>query len=107
MADVIFIHGLLGGAFKTWRQKDPHLSRANISESNSDQYPSIVREQTIAADMLYTKCWPKDWLARDYPHVRIIVVDYDTHLTEWGRPCPYENERFVTWNQNILLAWLL
>lgn len=43
-ADVLFIHGILGAAFKTWRQKDSSLQQEETEmESRSD----------------YTECWPK------------------------------------------------
>ncbi|XP_067845259.1 protein SERAC1 isoform X2 [Heptranchias perlo] len=72
-ADVLFIHGLLGAAFKTWRQKD--RSDAEDKEAN------------------YTECWPKTWLAADCPSLRILSVEYDTHLSDWKSKCPVENER--------------
>ena len=41
-ADVLFVHGLLGAAFKTWRQKD-----CDVTEE----------EKAVMED--YTECWPK------------------------------------------------
>ncbi|XP_078412941.1 protein SERAC1 isoform X1 [Cetorhinus maximus] len=72
-ADVLFIHGLLGAAFKTWRQKD-HSDMEN-------------------KDTNYTECWPKTWLAADCPRLRILSVEYDSHLSDWRSKCPMENER--------------
>lgn len=43
-ADVLFIHGLMGAAFKTWRQHD---SQRALTES------AVVDEDR------YTTCWPK------------------------------------------------
>lgn len=43
-ADVLFIHGLLGAAFKTWRQQD------------YDQAPA---EKVSGDGTRYTTCWPK------------------------------------------------
>lgn len=42
-ADVLFVHGLLGAAFKTWRQQDRDKPM-NESISQEDDY---------------TECWPK------------------------------------------------
>lgn len=64
-ADVIFLHGLLGGAIKTWRQKD--------------RIPSATDDMSH-----YTDCWPKDWLAEDCPDVRIISIHYDAGLSSWS-----------------------
>uniref|UniRef100_A0A8C9DT42 Protein SERAC1 n=1 Tax=Prolemur simus TaxID=1328070 RepID=A0A8C9DT42_PROSS len=43
-ADVLFIHGLMGAAFKTWRQQD------------SEQ---VVIEKALEDEDRYTTCWPK------------------------------------------------
>uniref|UniRef100_A0A8C1KUS1 Protein SERAC1 n=1 Tax=Cyprinus carpio TaxID=7962 RepID=A0A8C1KUS1_CYPCA len=77
-ADVLFVHGLLGAAFKTWRQKD-------LDETEDDKVEG-VRED-------YTECWPKSWLAADCPNLRILSVEYDTHLSDWKAKCPAENQR--------------
>ncbi|KAG9347650.1 hypothetical protein JZ751_005222 [Albula glossodonta] len=77
-ADVLFVHGLLGAAFKTWRQKDCDLTE--------EEKATGVRED-------YTECWPKSWLAADCPNLRILSVEYDTHLSDWRAKCPVENQR--------------
>uniref|UniRef100_H3A8G8 Protein SERAC1 n=1 Tax=Latimeria chalumnae TaxID=7897 RepID=H3A8G8_LATCH len=76
-ADVLFVHGLLGAAFKTWRQQD--------GGDSSNQKSSQVDED-------YTECWPKTWLAADCPNLRILSVEYDSHLSDWRTKCPTENE---------------
>ncbi|XP_072358781.1 protein SERAC1 isoform X3 [Scyliorhinus torazame] len=72
-ADVLFIHGLLGAAFKTWRQKD----HSNMEDKDTN----------------YTECWPKTWLAADCPSLRILSVEYDSNLSDWRSKCPVEDER--------------
>uniref|UniRef100_A0A3B4Y4Q2 Protein SERAC1 n=1 Tax=Seriola lalandi dorsalis TaxID=1841481 RepID=A0A3B4Y4Q2_SERLL len=77
-ADVLFIHGILGAAFKTWRQKDRNmLEEEKEAESRDD----------------YTECWPKSWLAADCPNLRVLSVEYDSHLSDWMAKCPAENQR--------------
>ncbi|XP_037541419.1 protein SERAC1 [Nematolebias whitei] len=77
-ADVLFIHGILGAAFKTWRQKDRNtVEKSKDAESNDD----------------YTECWPKSWLAADCPNLRVLSVEYDSHLSDWMAKCPAENQR--------------
>ncbi|XP_077342397.1 protein SERAC1 [Lithobates pipiens] len=76
-ADVLFVHGLLGAAFKTWRQQDRDQP---LDESTSQEDD-------------YTECWPKDWLAADSPALRIISVEYDTHLSDWKVKCPADSNR--------------
>lgn len=68
-ADVVFIHGLRGGPFMTWRQQE---------------------EKTVKKNG--TDCWPKSWLVRDIPNIRVLMVEYDTSLTHWVSQCPQEPE---------------
>ncbi|XP_056284719.1 protein SERAC1 [Pseudoliparis swirei] len=76
-ADVLFIHGILGAAFKTWRQKDRDmLEEEKETEGRED----------------YTECWPKSWLAADCPNLRVLSVEYDSHLSDWMAKCPAENQ---------------
>ncbi|XP_076873857.1 protein SERAC1 isoform X2 [Brachyhypopomus gauderio] len=77
-ADVLFVHGLLGAAFKTWRQKD---------------CDPVEDEKSVGMQEEYTECWPKSWLAADCPNLRILAVEYDTHLSDWRAKCPAENQR--------------
>ncbi|KAM4040926.1 protein SERAC1 isoform 2-T2 [Anomaloglossus baeobatrachus] len=35
----------------------------------------------------------RDWLAEDCPALRIISVEYDTHLSDWKAKCPADNNR--------------
>lgn len=53
--DIIFIHGLQGGVFKTWRQAD---SAKRVSSSS---------------DQPYSECWPKSWLPLDFPNCRVLA----------------------------------
>ncbi|TWW68814.1 Protein SERAC1 [Takifugu flavidus] len=77
-ADVLFIHGILGAAFKTWRQKD------RVTSEEKDETGSTEN---------YTECWPKSWLAADCPNLRVLSVEYDSHLSDWMSKCPAENQR--------------
>ncbi|XP_041814761.1 protein SERAC1 isoform X3 [Chelmon rostratus] len=77
-ADVLFIHGILGAAFKTWRQKDRMMLEEEGGPDSTDDY---------------TECWPKSWLATDCPNLRVLSVEYDSHLSDWMAKCPAENQR--------------
>ncbi|XP_041660677.1 protein SERAC1 isoform X2 [Cheilinus undulatus] len=77
-ADVLFIHGILGAAFKTWRQKDRDALEEEKEPENEDDY---------------AECWPKSWLAADCPNLRVLSVEYDSHLSDWMAKCPAENQR--------------
>ncbi|VDI56079.1 Hypothetical predicted protein [Mytilus galloprovincialis] len=73
-ADIVFVHGLLGGPFKTWRQQDRKGPGADKSSDGTES----VKKGT------YTFCWPKDWLAKDCGNIRILSVEYDTDLSTWN-----------------------
>ncbi|XP_066867195.1 protein SERAC1 isoform X2 [Kogia breviceps] len=89
-ADVLFIHGLMGAAFKTWRQQD----------NDQDLTEKVSEDETK-----YTTCWPKSWLARDCPALRIISVEYDTSLSDWRARCPMERKS-IAFRSNELLRKL-
>ncbi|KAF3831306.1 hypothetical protein GH733_000043 [Mirounga leonina] len=89
-ADVLFIHGLMGAAFKTWRQQD------------SEQ---VLTDRILEDEARYTTCWPKTWLARDCPALRIISVEYDTSLSDWRTRCPMERKS-IAFRSNELLRKL-
>ncbi|RWS11207.1 protein SERAC1-like isoform X2 [Dinothrombium tinctorium] len=77
--DIIFVHGLLGGIFRTWRQSD--------SSKNLDNY---------------TRCWPQTWLAADIPSLRVLAIDYPTYLTGWKVECPTEKLSLKDRSNSIL-----
>lgn len=109
LADVVLIHGLLGGPFKTWRQQDEKKNspkvdnsedtnhqkqyNADVSNDNKIVKPRLSDKEIDFVDPLYTFCWPKDWLAVDCPNLRLLTVEYDTRLSNWSASCPYESER--------------
>ncbi|XP_064600503.1 protein SERAC1-like [Liolophura sinensis] len=78
-ADVVFVHGLLGGPFVTWRQGKSELEKGQHHEKPAEP-------------VAYTYCWPKDWLAADCRHLRIFSVEYETNLSDWTARCPWESD---------------
>ena len=79
--DVVFLHGLLGGVFYSWRQSDPK----NIRGWGTTD---LISSQD------YSYCWPRDWMrddGMDARGVRIIGVDFETYLSQWGNCCPKES----------------
>lgn len=77
-------------AFKTWRQQDSERA---------------VTEEALEDEDRYTTCWPKTWLARDCPALRIISVEYDTSLSDWRARCPTERKS-IAFRSNELLRKL-
>nr|CAD7264628.1 unnamed protein product [Timema shepardi] len=41
---------------------------------------------------LASVCWPRDWLPKDCPNLRVIGVNYDTAISSWASLCPQEQE---------------
>ncbi|KAM4816543.1 protein SERAC1 isoform X3 [Urocitellus parryii] len=79
---------IVHSAFKTWRQQDSER---------------ILIEKALEDEDRYTTCWPKTWLARDCPALRIISVEYDTALSDWRAGCPAERKTIAFRSNELLL----
>lgn len=68
--DVVFVHGLRGGPFRTWRiaEEKGHTSIAAIADV-------LVDKIDVDAGKKGT-CWPEEWLSRDLPRTRLITLKY-------------------------------
>ncbi|XP_031497412.1 uncharacterized protein LOC116262310 isoform X2 [Nymphaea colorata] len=73
--DVVFVHGLRGGPFKTWRIAE--------NKSSTTSKSGLVEKIDQEAGKEGT-CWPQEWLATDLPHARLFAVKYKTNLTQWS-----------------------
>ncbi|CAA0830294.1 alpha/beta-Hydrolases superfamily protein [Striga hermonthica] len=71
--DVVFVHGLRGGPFKTWR----------LSEDKSSTKSGLVEKIDEEAGKQGT-FWPGEWLAADFSHARLFSLKYKTNLTQWS-----------------------
>ena len=60
VVDVVFVHGIRGGPYLTWR-----------SGGTSDAHHS--REA----------CWPSHWLSEDVPRARLITVQFAAPVSGW------------------------
>lgn len=75
LLDVVFVHGLRGGPFKSWRIAD--------NKSSTTSKAGLVENIDLEAGKLGT-CWPSEWLGADFPGARIFTVKYKTNLTQWS-----------------------
>ncbi|KAI3522115.1 hypothetical protein L1887_11594 [Cichorium endivia] len=73
LLDVVFVHGLRGGPFKSWRQSESKLS------SKSGLVEKIDEEAGKQGTF-----WPAEWLSADFPHARLFSLKYKTNLTQWS-----------------------
>ncbi|XP_028802946.1 uncharacterized protein LOC114758094, partial [Neltuma alba] len=71
--DVVFVHGLRGGPYKTWR----------ISEDKPSNKPNLVEKIDQETGKLGT-FWPGEWLSNDFPDARLFTLKYKTNLTQWS-----------------------
>lgn len=67
--DIVFVHGLRGGPFKTWR----------LSEDKSSTKSGLVEKIDEEAGKQGT-FWPGEWLAADFPHARLFSLKYKVNL---------------------------
>ncbi|XP_043713383.1 uncharacterized protein LOC122661930 isoform X2 [Telopea speciosissima] len=74
LLDVVFVHGLRGGPFKSWR----------ISEDKSSTTKSGLVENIDLDAGKEGTFWPGEWLPTDFPRARLFSVKYKTNLTQWS-----------------------
>lgn len=79
--DIVFVHGLRGGPYKTWR----------IAEDKSSTKSGLVEKIDQEAGKLGT-FWPGEWLSVDFPQARMFTLRYKVCL---GDGCI---EYVVYWN---------
>lgn len=65
--DVVFVHGIRGGPFATWRVD----ARGNALSSGEHDGLPIER------------CWPTQWLAGDLQGARLLSVEYSAPASGW------------------------
>ena len=71
LVDVVFVHGIRGGAFATWR-------REGIQNLQAGHKPGSL-------DHLY--CWPSNWLPQDVPQARLLSMEYAAPASGWEVGC--------------------
>lgn len=63
--DVVFVHGLQGGPYKTWR----------ITDNKTSTKSGLVERIDQEAGMQGT-FWPGEWLPNDFPEARLFTLKY-------------------------------
>ena len=63
--DIIFLHGIRGGAFITWR------------------FEGSLQRGKAQGNLDHSICWPTAWLAPEFPSSRIISAEYAAPASGW------------------------
>lgn len=61
--DVVFVHGIRGGPFVTWRR---------------ERTPGVP-----PASVVHDQCWPSTWLVNDVPTARLLSMEYAAPASGW------------------------
>ncbi|KAK9270265.1 hypothetical protein L1049_025842 [Liquidambar formosana] len=73
LIDVVFVHGLRGGPYKTWRiSEDKYSTKSGLVEKIDEE---AGKQGTF---------WPREWLSTDFPRARLFTIKYKTNLTQWS-----------------------
>lgn len=70
VVDVVFVHGIRGGPFATWR-------------ASGGEYGAASR------NLRHGVCWPSAWLADDVPGARLLSMEYASPISSWEVRVPY------------------
>lgn len=71
--DIVFVHGIRGGPFVTWRR----VRTAKTLDPNTGNL------QMAVPDMRHDLCWPTVWLKGDIPGARLLSLEYAAPASGW------------------------
>jgi hypothetical protein len=69
--DIVFVHGLRGGPYGTWRVGPPP------DDADAAAASGAARRRARAP------LWPADWLTADVPEARVLSLGFRTRYSDW------------------------
>lgn len=78
--DVVFVHGLRGGPYKSWR----------IADDEPSTQSALVEKIDQEAGKLGT-FWPGEWLSTELPEARMFTLKYKVHFSKIMKMFPYKS----------------
>ncbi|CDS42779.1 protein serac1 [Echinococcus multilocularis] len=91
--DIIFVNGMLGSVFHTWRQRDScnAESEESLTESGDDSSSDIDKLSPSFPGQI--RCWPQAWLSEEFPEARILGINANLRPFVWNPICPAEKTK--------------
>ncbi|VUZ40464.1 unnamed protein product [Hymenolepis diminuta] len=91
--DLIFLNGMLGSVFHTWRQSDHCFTNGEngVQESTEDSSTSSLRLPASFPGQI--GCWPQAWLSEEFPNARIIGINVNLKPFIWNPISPAEKTK--------------
>lgn len=94
------------------KEKSPKFRRYSSVPTGQENYQSDCESDCENCEKNetfepYTECWPRDWLPKDCPGVRVIAVTYTTDPYLWRPVWIKEKSRLVKINFSVIFIFFV
>lgn len=77
--DIVFIHGMRGSAYTTWRMYNLHDIQ-NVQQLENYSHDDVTTVGKVLPGQAHT--WPAAFLSKDVPQARVLAVEYAAPMNE-------------------------